>query len=86
MAKFLHQILSRGVFDVFLILKTICLVDYLSLEMLVTMINKLVALLDNIDHIYAGVKYLNKNLEYVRHLHIDSLLYFDHNTILYNIY
>lgn len=52
-AGLLHQILSGGVLVASLILKTVCLADHLSTEMPVTMINKPVALLDNIDRTYA---------------------------------
>lgn len=84
-AGLLHQILSGGVLVASLILKTVCLADHLSTEMPVTMINKPVALLYNIDRTYAGVEYMNENLEHVRHLHIDGPSYFDHSTTLLNV-
>lgn len=51
----------------------------------VAMINKPVVFLNIIDCIYAGVEYINKDLEYVRYLYINGLSYFNYSTMLRNV-
>ena len=51
----------------------------------ITMINKLVDIIDNIYCIYANIKYINKNTEYVRNLHIDGPSNFDYSITLRNM-
>ena len=83
----LDQIVSRGIFVAFLFIKTIYSTNHLSIDMLepIIMINKPVDIIDNIYRIYASVEYINKNLKYVKNLHIDGLLNFSNNTTLHNV-
>lgn len=69
LAFVLHQIISEGIFVASLIIKTMYSADHLTPDMLepITMINKPVDLLDNLDRTYAGVEYMNENLEQVMH-------------------
>nr|YP_010951225.1 cytochrome c oxidase subunit 1 [Peltigera neckeri]WML72229.1 cytochrome c oxidase subunit 1 [Peltigera neckeri] len=69
LAFVLHQIVSEGIFVASLIIKTMYSADHLTPDMLepITMINKPVDLLDNLDRTYAGVEYMNENLEQVMH-------------------
>nr|YP_010951164.1 cytochrome c oxidase subunit 1 [Peltigera neocanina (nom. ined.)]WML72168.1 cytochrome c oxidase subunit 1 [Peltigera neocanina (nom. ined.)] len=86
-AVVLDQIVSGGIFVASLFIKTMYSADNLSPDMLepITMINKPVDIVDNIDRTYAGVEYINENLEHVRNLHIDGPLNFYHSTTLRNV-
>lgn len=86
-AVVLDQIVSGGIFVSSLFIKTMYSADTLSPDMLepITMINKPVDIVDNIDRTYAGVEYINENLQHVRNLHIDGPLNFDHSTTLRNV-
>ena len=87
LAILMHQIFGGGIFVASLILKTFFSAYHLTPEMLepVTMINKPVDLLNNLDRMYAGVEYMYENFKQVTQLHIDGPLYFDHSTTLRNV-
>lgn len=55
LARLLYQILLKGIFITFFIMKMIYLANYLDFKIPVTIINKLLAFLHSINYIYAGI-------------------------------